>query len=715
MNTTEIFALDIGTREIAGLILGPAENGYELKYASVHQQLPGAMADGQIHHIDAVSTIIKKIKSELEIQLGTPLNEVAVAAAGRSLLTETGISSMDLVPNQRLTDNDIRALELDAVRNAIKKLAKDNGSGVMDSYLCVGYSVVQYYLDDEPIGSLLDHQGKEARVHVISTFLPRIVINSLGTALKNAELKMASLTLEPIAAMHLVVPPSMRMLNISLVDVGAGTSDLTISAQGTVKAYGMVSCAGDSITKAIAEYFLLDLTVAEKVKVNTSKEQSFKCKDALGNALEINYDDLLKVILPHVEILATKIAQEVMALNGGAPKGIILIGGGSRTPKLDVLLAKQLDLPQNLVRMRDRSSLENIQGWPEYSGPEVITPIGIGTIHLDDRAMQLVQISVNGEQHQILKMASSTVGEALLHANIVPSELVGRPGPAYTVELNGRYVPLPGTLGEGALVKRNGVETDLSAPLEDGDLLTVVPGKPGKPPHVTLGEFTEASANMLQLTLNDESIEVEPQILVNGIKQPLDYVIKDRDKITLKTITNFQELFQHLGITAEEEFTFFLNSKPKTGPKNVKLFIDGQEQPHDTRLRPNISAEYRRENYTIGDVFNSELSKEHKIIIQVNGKHLELNPERSIPLANGKPVSFDYIIRPNDKIQYNPPTKPLNAFIVTDIFREYEPDKAFSQRGGRILVNGDEAGFTTPIKDGDVVEFLPYGVGMANS
>ena len=220
---------------------------------------------------------------------------------------------------------------------------------------------------------------------------------------------------------------------------------------------------------------------------------------------------------------------------------------------------------------------------------------------------------------------------------------------------------------------------------------------------------------MLQLTLNDESIEVEPQILVNGIKQPLDYVIKDRDKITLKTITNFQELFQHLGITAEEEFTFFLNSKPKTGPKNVKLFIDGQEQPHDTRLRPNISAEYRRENYTIGDVFNSELSKEHKIIIQVNGKHLELNPERSIPLANGKPVSFDYIIRPNDKIQYNPPTKPLNAFIVTDIFREYEPDKAFSQRGGRILVNGDEAGFTTPIKDGDVVEFLPYGVGMANS
>jgi len=42
----------------------------------------------------------------------------------------------------------------------------------MDTYLCVGYSAIQYYLDGEPIGSLPGHQGSRAEVKVIATFLP---------------------------------------------------------------------------------------------------------------------------------------------------------------------------------------------------------------------------------------------------------------------------------------------------------------------------------------------------------------------------------------------------------------------------------------------------------------------------------------------------------------------------------------------------------------
>ena len=42
---------------------------------------------------------------------------------------------------------------------------------------------------------------------------------------------MASLTLEPIAAIQTVVPSTMRMLNIALVDIGAGTSDIAISSE----------------------------------------------------------------------------------------------------------------------------------------------------------------------------------------------------------------------------------------------------------------------------------------------------------------------------------------------------------------------------------------------------------------------------------------------------------------------------------------------------
>ena len=48
-------------------------------------------------------------------------------------------------------------------------------------------------------------------------------------------------------------------------------------------------------------------------------------------------------------------------------------------------------------------------------------------------------------------------------------------------------------------------------------------------------------------------------------------------------------------------------------------------------------------------------------------------------------------------------------------FRDFEPDEVFSKKGGTILVNGETAGFTTPIKHGDTIELIPYGAEIANS
>lgn len=716
MSATEVFALDIGTRKIAGLLMSPTGDDFVIKQASLYQQLPGAMADGQIHHIDAVSRVIKMIKGELEEASGTPLTSVAVAAAGRSLLTESGTSLMTLSPQQRLTTEEVRALELEAVLNSIQKLASANGGGVMDSYLCVGYSVIQYYLDGEPIGSLRGHQGNEARVEIIATFLPRIVIDSLGTALDNAGLKMESLTLEPIAAMHIVVPPTMRMLNIALVDVGAGTSDLAISAEGTIKGYGMVSYAGDAITKGIADTFLLDLTVAEKVKVEMEPQQTITCQDVFGNLLHLSYEEILEAIYPKVQTLAEKIAQEIIRLNGTAPKGVILVGGGSLTPELAPLLAKHLDLPENLVRMRDRTSLEIVKGMPEFSGPEVITPIGIGCTHLDGRAMQLIHVSVNGRQLQFLQMASSTVGDALLHAGVNPAESLGRPGPAFTVELNGRYIPLPGTLGKPATLLCNGEPAELTTPLEDGDWIELIPGERGKSPQVSLAEFTESPVHSFVINFNGSPLKIQPLLKVNGqIREP-DYILQDRDRISLQPITTFQELFDYLEIPVEQKIHYFLNGRSQVALEQVELFINGEKRPLTTPINNGQEVNYRRKPVTLQDICQPSQENTPGITIKVNGVELDLTAKTSTPLANGQEVSFDYVVRPQDRIQYEPrPAGALNSYIVTDVFRDYEPEEAFLQRGGKILVNGKEAGFTTPIKHGDILEFQAYGAETENS
>jgi hypothetical protein len=52
---------------------------------------------------------------------------------------------------------------------------------------------------------------------------------------------------------------------------------------------------------------------------------------------------------------------------------------------------------------------------------------------------------------------------------------------------------------------------------------------------------------------------------------------------------------------------------------------------------------------------------------------------------------------------------------VTDIFRVYEPEEEFLAKGGIILLNGVETGFTTSIKHGDILQLIPYGAETANS
>src|SRR5690606_8916426 len=135
-------------------------------------------------------------------------------------------------------------------------------------YYCVGYTVVNYYLDGNFMENLEGHKGNKIGVDVLATFLPYTVVDSLYTVMNRVGLEVVNLTLEPIAAINVAVKKSLRLLNIALVDIGAGTSDIAISRDGTIVAYAMASVAGDEITENIAKTYLLDFDAAEKLKVN---------------------------------------------------------------------------------------------------------------------------------------------------------------------------------------------------------------------------------------------------------------------------------------------------------------------------------------------------------------------------------------------------------------------------------------------------------------
>ncbi len=222
-----IFALDIGTRSVIGVVCAQRGDVFEVLCVESAEHTERAMIDGQIENIEQTARVARTVKKAIEDTIGTELKDVHVAAAGRILRTQRASCEMD-VGDLPVNRRQMFTLESRAVQKAFEELMQGQEEGGI-SFCCAGYSVTQYTLDGYSFSTLLGHRGKKARVEIIATFLPDEVIESLYTTMAHTGLSVASVTLEPIAAMNAVIPQELRLLNIALVDIGAGTSDIAIS------------------------------------------------------------------------------------------------------------------------------------------------------------------------------------------------------------------------------------------------------------------------------------------------------------------------------------------------------------------------------------------------------------------------------------------------------------------------------------------------------
>lgn len=147
---------------------------------------------------------------------------------------------------------------------------------------------------------------------------------------------------------------------------------------GTVTAYGMVPVAGDEITEAISDHFLLDFPEAEIIKRQLTLQEEIVLTDILGFETTHTREDIIRPITPAIENLAHSITTEILNLNKKAPKAVMLVGGGSMTPNLAKTIAHSLHLPENRVAIRGIDAIKTLTVNNNIkAGPELVTPIGI--------------------------------------------------------------------------------------------------------------------------------------------------------------------------------------------------------------------------------------------------------------------------------------------------------------------------------------------------
>ncbi len=708
----KLFALDIGTRSCVGIILEEQDQEkYTVTDLLTIEHDERSMLDGQIHDVLAVSNIISRIKMEMEKRHG-PLKKVSAAAAGRALITERAEFTVEISGKPMIQKQDIHHLELSAVQQAQASVASNQKGGNHHHYYCVGYSVLCYMIDDEEIGSLIDQQGGTASVKIIATFLPRVVIESLISALNRAELEMDALTLEPIAAINVLIPPSMRRLNIALVDIGAGTSDIAITNSGTVTAYGMVPIAGDEITEAISDEYLLDFPFAEKIKRQLTNNNVVTMTDILGFETEAATEEIIEKLIPSINKLSESICNEILRLNNHkAPQAIMLVGGGSLTPRISQNIAQRLNLPENRVAIRGVDAIPSLLFAEQITkGPELITPIGIA-LAAKKSPIQYHTVYVNEQPIRLFGVNELTVGDCLLTAGINMNELYGKPGLAMIISLNGNNITISGGFGGAPLMTKNGAPCSFDDTVKSRDHLVVTRGENGREPHITLNELLDDFPQRT-VKINGQRFTIQARITCNGLPATQTQIIQDRDKIECLLPETIEELLTELGLQQElmklRPFRIHLDGKDTFFPLfSGKLFRNGIEVKLTNSFNhlDELVIENKRP-LTVRELAESkQLILSQSIPVTFNEKKITLTKLITEFYQGNELLNEDDLIFEGDEIQIK--RKKLEPFLFQDLLRNVQinmPEKT----SGRftLLKNNQQTTFMGKIEPGDDLKII---------
>ena len=511
-----VFALDIGTRSIIGVV--GRVSGERLHVLAIEKEEHGrrAMLDGQIEDIDQVAKVAREVTDRLEQRLGCVLKRVCVAAAGRALRTERGHFSLELPQVSRIESDLISHLESGAVSDAESRLSDSQESPQRRFYL-VGYTVSSYLLDRYPLITLKGHNGQQLEADVVATFLPSEVVESLYTVMEAAGLEVASLTLEPIAALNAVIPADLRLLNLVLCDIGAGTSDIAVCRDGSVVGYTMATTAGDEITEELMRRYLIPFQTAERMKMELDT-QTITYRDVLGLEQSVPSAEVREALLGAAKSLSKEIAQRVVDINGAPPSAMFLAGGGRKLLGLKQLVAQALEMDEKRVALAGNNyEMSAFSEEYELNDPEFATPLGIAVSAGLGLISDSYRIMLNDQPAKLFRSGTLTVLDLLMMNGYNSADLVGRTGKSLSVTVDGQRMTFRGQSATPCVLRLNGQEAAPSALVYAGDCIEFIPAVQGDSAARTVRELL--------------GMDFPGGVLVNGKPVGMEYVLSSGDQI----------------------------------------------------------------------------------------------------------------------------------------------------------------------------------------
>ncbi len=335
-----VVALDIGTTKVCA-IAGRKDKHGKIEILGVGKVDSEGVMRGIVTNIEKTVRAISDAVAAAERAVGKPIKIVHVGIAGQHIksLQHRGILT-------RQDDHDeISQKDIDQLVSDMYKLVLPPGDKIL-------HVIPQEYTIDseqgitDPIG--MSGVRLEANFHIITGQIT--ASHNIDRCVRKAGLQVADMTLEPIASAASVLSAEEKEAGIALVDIGGGTTDITIFQEGIIRHTAVIPFGGNVITKDIKEGCSVIHQQAEKLKI---KFGSALAEEVYDNRIitipglkgrdprEISEKNLARIIQARVEEIMDYVVWEIRR-SGYERKligGIVLTGGGALLSNIEKLTA----------------------------------------------------------------------------------------------------------------------------------------------------------------------------------------------------------------------------------------------------------------------------------------------------------------------------------------------------------------------------------------
>jgi cell division protein FtsA len=374
MAKSHIYAgLEIGTSKIC-VVVGEARPDGGIRILGVGQAPARGVRKGEIVDFEAAQTCLHDAIVRAEERGDVTIKNVFLSVTGPHIESLNSRGTVTLPEGStEITEEDLAEA---------KEAARD--VAIPDQHIFL-HSIVRHYTIDghenvvNPIGLL--GQKLEADYHIIHGVRSRI--QNTIRCVREIPMEVEDVVFAPIAAAQVVLNAEAKTQGALLVDIGGGTADYVLYADGAVAQTGSIGIGGDHITNDLSLVLKVPLSRAEKLKTEEGS-----C-DTTGPAAEgrvtlegdvqfagrsIEREVLNGVIASRVteifELLRDRL-QEGEGLDR-CRAGVFLTGGTSLLPGLGTLVEEILGLRVNRSAGAPMSGLSST-----FENPQYATPIGL--------------------------------------------------------------------------------------------------------------------------------------------------------------------------------------------------------------------------------------------------------------------------------------------------------------------------------------------------